>query len=110
MSVIDLGTHFFVHNGITLWISLSFDKKIYFNASLTEDLLYLVDGIDRFHDLVFQKLKVAKFDRVVGAVVLQVLVVGRLDEDAAGAGDRVPVHVRCATIPAHRVVSGRSVK
>ncbi len=79
-------------------------------ASLTEDSLYLINRIDRLHDLVFKELKVAKLDGVVGAVVLQVIVVGRLDEGAAGAGDRVPVHVRRAAIAAHRVVGRRSVK
>ena len=76
-------------------------------VNLKRESSHLVNRVHSFHDPVFQELEVAQLDGVVDAVVLQVLVLGGLDE-VAGAGHRVSVHVRDATVARDRVESGRS--
>ena len=65
---------------------------------------YLVNRVDGLHDSVLEELEVAELDRVVHAVVLEVLVVLRLGEVPA-ARHGVPVHVRDAAIAGGGVVS-----
>ena len=67
-------------------------------------IAHLVNRVDGLHDPVLQQLEVAELDRVVHAVVLEVLVVRRLGEVPA-ARHSVPVHVRDAAVAGGGVVS-----
>ena len=65
---------------------------------------HLVHGVHGLHDPVLQQLEVAELDRVVHAVVLEVLLAAALHE-GAGPGHGVPVHVRQPTLPGGRPVA-----
>ena len=84
--------------------SLKFiDVKLNHLWKLGSHLIHRVHGL---HDPVLQQLEVAELDRVVHAVVLEVLLAARLHE-GAGAGHGVPVHVRQPALPGGRPVARR---
>ena len=93
-------------SAFTLPRSLDGDARSQEDVKMYGVCTHLINGVDGFHDPVLEELEVAELDRVVHAVVLEVLVVWRLGEVPA-ARHSVPVHVRDAAVAGGGVISCR---
>ena len=76
-----------------------------FGPRSTKIGIHLINRVHSLHNLVLQKLEVAELDRIVGAVVLQILVAHGLDEDPSDAGNGVTIHVRDPAVARDRIVA-----
>ena len=80
-------------------------RKCQKNKNLRHHSFHLVDGVDGLHDPVLEELEVAELDRIVDAVILQVLIFRRLQEVPC-ACHGVPVHVTDSTVARNGVECG----
>ena len=78
-------------------------------AAVVDRVDVLENGVDRLEDAAVELLELAQLDRVIDAIVLEVVGVGgRLE--CARPGHGVTVHVRQTAVTRHIVVVGGSVE
>ena len=72
----------------TMWFLYDFTlSKIFFLQP------YLINRVDSLHNLVLQELEIAKLDRIISTVILQVLILNGLNENSSSPGNSVTIHV-----------------